>query len=273
MFGTTQLVYAAYWNETRHRIDVWQSSASPGWTKLPDPFPGISIGSHPLFVSGVIAAVASNGSIWVNTLSGTTWARPMLAASDFNNPVAVVNGESIRSLGFTLDVGPQASPFSTVANIWYQSGAGLKGVRCTITPSINASCFAPSGWHTPTGWTAFSPALAAAHVNDGTMFGHNDWFLTTWKADTSFVVSMVGARIDLSDSSLIWGAFTGEQVPCASTTNQYWGDYDVMRVEGNGLAAPKFHRGLTVSDSATCSRAQSWNALPQHVSELIVTGG
>jgi hypothetical protein len=272
MGSNTSTLTVAYWNVTRARIDAWQSTSAPGWTKLPDPFPGKNIQSHPKMAGGVLMAADGAGQIWVTTLAGAGWDPPMLAASDFNNQNHVVAGQTIRTEGFTLEYGNLSSPFSSVAAVWYATaGGGVKGVKCTITPSINRGCFAPTGWHTPAGWNAFMPSIAGAHVNDGTMFGHNAWLLTVWRADTANTVQMASTRVDASDTALTWAvAIPGNQIPCASVTNHYWGDYDDTRVEVPATGAPKFHRGFTESDQAACSRTQQWNALPQHVSELIV---
>jgi hypothetical protein len=113
-YGGDPRIFAAYVDTDTNRIDVWASpDGLAGFAMLPDPFPGMTMVSHPRLaydqVTGalLVAAIASpDQRIYMNRLVGTTWQKPVVATLPTTRVDIPVGGQTIRmAYGFSFDVG------------------------------------------------------------------------------------------------------------------------------------------------------------------------
>jgi hypothetical protein len=113
LFTNDTRVFAAYVDVPKSRIDVWASpDGLAPFQRLPDPFPERSMVSHPRLAYDrstgalLVAAIASNGYIYLNRLNGNQWQSPTLASNPTSRIDVNVNGQNIRAAyGFSFDVG------------------------------------------------------------------------------------------------------------------------------------------------------------------------
>jgi hypothetical protein len=114
--GGDQRVFAAYVDVPHNRIDVWASSDGIApFQRLPDPFPGMPMLSHPKLAYDrstgalLVAAIAypsNNGLIYMNRLVGSSWQRPVQVSNATSRIDVSVGSETIRmAYGFSFDVG------------------------------------------------------------------------------------------------------------------------------------------------------------------------
>lgn len=112
-FGSDQRIFAAYVDVPKNRIDVWASPDGLGpFVKLADPFPGMSMVSHPRMAYDqtngdlIVAAINSQQYIYMNRLVGNTWQTPVLASNPTTRVDINVGSQTIRmAYGFSFDVG------------------------------------------------------------------------------------------------------------------------------------------------------------------------
>jgi hypothetical protein len=106
-------VFAAFRDVAKNRIDVYASADGIApFTKIADPYPGMSIVSHPRLASDqtggalLIAAIASDGLIHLNRLKGIAWQWPVVASHPITRIDINVGAQTIRmAYGFSFDVG------------------------------------------------------------------------------------------------------------------------------------------------------------------------
>ena len=112
-FGSDQRIFAAFRDVPKNRIDVWASpdGVAP-FVKLPDPFPGMSMASHPRMAYDqangdlIVAAIGNDQLIYMNRLIGNTWQQPVLASNATTRVDIKVGSQTIRmAYGFSFDVG------------------------------------------------------------------------------------------------------------------------------------------------------------------------
>ena len=112
-FGSDQRIFAAFRDVPKNRIDVWASpdGVAP-FVKLPDPFPGMSMASHPRMAYDqgngdlIVAAIGNDQLIYMNRLVGSTWQTPVLASNATTRVDIKVGSQTIRmAYGFSFDVG------------------------------------------------------------------------------------------------------------------------------------------------------------------------
>ena len=112
-FGSDQRIFAAFRDVPRNRIDVWASpdGVAP-FVRLPDPFPGMSMASHPRMAYDqangdlIVAAIGNDQYIYMNRLVGNTWQKPVLASNPTTRVDIKVGSQTIRmAYGFSFDVG------------------------------------------------------------------------------------------------------------------------------------------------------------------------
>ncbi|HEX4606335.1 MAG TPA: hypothetical protein VH724_20205, partial [Candidatus Angelobacter sp.] len=112
-YGSDPRIFAAFRDVPKNRIDVWASpdGVAP-FVKLGDPFPGMSMISHPRLAYDqangdlLAAAIDSNQFIFMNRLVGNTWQKPVLASNATTRIDINVGSQTIRmAYGFSFDVG------------------------------------------------------------------------------------------------------------------------------------------------------------------------
>ena len=136
--GNDSRIFAAFVNVNKQRIDVWASpDGIAPFTKLADPFPGLSMFSHPRLaydrVTGalVVAAIAGDSFIRMNRLVGNTWQNPVVVSKQAGQASIDVHGENLRTAyGFSFDVG---TPSQTTRGDSDQLGVNDDGIRLLYT--------------------------------------------------------------------------------------------------------------------------------------------
>ena len=111
--GSDRRIFAAYNDVPKSRIDVWASTDGLApFKQIADPFPGMSMVSHPRMAYDastgalLIAAIADNQQIYMNRLVGDAWAKPVLASLQTSRVEINVGSQTIRmGSGFSFDVG------------------------------------------------------------------------------------------------------------------------------------------------------------------------
>lgn len=269
------LLYAAYWNVARGRIDVYRRGNA--FVNVPQPFAGKTIKGHPIFVrnSGapVLIAPDSAGTFWYSYFdeSSSAWTTPVQVATGFKwqDTVQLRNGKTFRQIGYAADW-MNGGAFAPYLLFFYQkprSAAGftqLQGVTCGTSPSF--SCAPNAGLVTPANENALLPAMAVSHSSNrgGPVITP---YLSYWTdaGSASGTLALRMALIDVGTLTLVTKATTGTQTPCV--VSNYWGDYDQMIVQEEGLATAKLVRPGTDSTGAACNS----NGDPQHVSMFSMT--
>lgn len=112
-FGADTRIFAAYNDVPKDRIDVWASpDGLSAFVKLADPFPGMTMASHPRLAYDqttgalLVAAIATDQRIYMNRLVGSAWQTPTLASNPTSRIDIKVGSQTIRmGSGFSFDVG------------------------------------------------------------------------------------------------------------------------------------------------------------------------
>jgi hypothetical protein len=113
---TDHRIFAAFVDVSagQNRIDVWASpDGLAPFVRLPDPFPGKQMVSHPRLAydnetGALLVAAISMGDqhIYMNRLVGNAWQQPVLVTFPVSMTVVTVGGQTIRTAnGFAFDVG------------------------------------------------------------------------------------------------------------------------------------------------------------------------
>lgn len=265
-------LYAAYWNDARSRIDVFRRGNA--FVKVAQPFSGKTMKGHPLLVrsSGapVLIAPDSAGTFWYTQFDETalTWSAPVQVATGFKwqERVQLRNGKTLRQIGYAADwvSGGAFPPYLMFFYAKPRSAAGftqLQGVTCTTAPSF--SCTTNAGFVTPANENALLPATAVFHSSNqgGPVIRP---YLSYW-TDLGSAAGTLALRVaSAGNLSLVTKATTGSQTPCV--VSDYWGDYDQMVIQEEGLASARLIRAGTDSTGAACTA----NGDPQHVSTFSV---
>lgn len=290
----TGAIFAAYTDITTSKIDVWRApSDTAAFSRIGDPFPGITITEHPVvktdaWSNEIYVMAVSYSNLWLNHFDGRSWATPLLLTSSAVTAAPfTVAGKTIRTAQqFDFDIGfPWAN--------------GLPELRfCHGFVKTNGHYGMKCGWVHTHPWSG-EPSDGSVHGYDPTWstegtpgdqvnpditaapgFGSiipPDWRLTWYDTATdtywdpnvpdSSLVYVRGAM--LKPGWFIITALTHGQVPCAAV--DYWGDYDALTLVGydsNGHA----HYLKTFSDSTsplepTCTYTDVF-AQPLHISEV-----
>src|SRR5262249_45638467 len=112
-FGDDQRIFAAFRDVPKNRIDVWASpdGVAP-FIRLGDPFPGMTMISHPRLAYDhangalIVAAIGTNQFIFINRLVGNSWQQPVQASNPTTRIDIQVGSQTIRmAYGFSFDVG------------------------------------------------------------------------------------------------------------------------------------------------------------------------
>jgi len=106
-------IYAAYVDVPKDRIDIWASADGlQPFQRLPDPFPGKAMLSHPRLAYDdatgalLVAAIADSGLVYINRFTGNQWQAPVQAGWPATGIVVPVGAQTIRTAyGFAFDVG------------------------------------------------------------------------------------------------------------------------------------------------------------------------
>ena len=171
------------------------------------------------------------------------------------------SGTSIRSKAYTTlsyALGPSPRELTVV----YETFANtLTAVRCSGSPSGTVRI--THGWNSPSGHVALLPSLALSHVPNGGPFGIIKVHVTYWDNNAggspSQLTLMAGNPLAASSSTPLL-----TETPCPFKT--YWGDYDEMFVQNDGLANARVWRAFTDS-TARSNPGTDWSSsVPQHVS-------
>ena len=107
-------VFAAFVDVDTNQIDVWASPSDTGtFKRLPNPFPGMEMISHPHLRfsraagSLYVGALDSLGQVYLNRYHGGSWGRPVLASfQTAGNPDIRFSDRTLRTAPqFSFDVG------------------------------------------------------------------------------------------------------------------------------------------------------------------------
>jgi len=267
-------LYAAYWNYTRKRIDVYQARLF-NFARLPTPFPNKTMVGHPIFVRSsdtpYLIAPDSGGRFWVAALNETTltWSAPVQVASGFvwQDEIRLRNGASFRQIGYSAQwiSGFAGSPVLLFVYQLPRSASGftqLQGVLCSTVPTLG--CQTPPGLRTSAFENALLPAVAVAHKFTGVPLALP--YLSYW-TDRGSMAGTLALRMDFVDWTIpaFVTKLTGSaQTPCPVVGFGYWGDYDHMIVQEDNTANALLVRTGTDSTGAACTATGD----PQHVSIL-----
>jgi len=221
----------------------------------------------------VLIAPDSAGTFWYSSFveSSLSWTAPVQVATGFKwqDTVQLRNGKTFRQIGYAADW-MNGGAFTPYLLFMYQkprSAAGftqLQGVTCATAPTF--SCSPVASFATPANENAILPAMAVSHSSNrgGPVITP---YLSYWTdaGSASGTLALRMALINVGTMTLVTKVTTGTQTPCV--VENYWGDYDQMIVQEEGLSTAKLIRPGTDSTGAACNA----NGDPQHVSILSVS--
>lgn len=290
-FGSDQRIFAAFRDVPKNRIDVWASpDGMSAFVKLPDPFPGMSMASHPRMAYDqahgdlIVAAIADNQQIYMNRLVGASWQTPTLASNVTTRVDINVGSQTIRmAYGFSFDVGSatvldsgdgQSQVFDDHIRLLYTTRDSqtkrlyVRGSACRFDL---ANCHDMPQWGTTPGnlntpRDQWNPTVTAWI---GFLSLTPEWKATyqTTDDDPNGVSIKEGNLAVLPNGTPIFLPFN--LVPArpicpdfrygspAHAQSGYWGDYDEKALAGfrDGSTSPDFL--LTFSDSSKGCVSQS----------------
>jgi hypothetical protein len=295
-------IYAAFRDVPRNRIDVWASAdGTAPFKMLPDPYPGMTIISHPRLAYDrptgalLVAAIAQDSSgrayVYINRFVGTAWQRPMQAGWPMSGISVTVNGQNIRwGYGFSFDVGYSSETDGDGGTVVNDDGVRLlyttrdsdtkrlyvRGTACRIDLAV---CHDAPEWGTTPGnlrtpGEQWNPTVKAWPG----FFGLPPvWKATYQSTDDSpngisikqgnLAVLPNGTRsfvpFDLVPARPVCPDYRSGSPGAA--VGGYWGDYDEMAMIGFRGANPEFL--LPFSDSSKgCTVQQMFSSTHVHVS-------
>jgi hypothetical protein len=280
-------IYAAVWNTTRGRIDVFRNrKVGPGLYSGFSFFgsPLTNIKGHPVFVRHlipnggnkiIVVAPDTSGIFRYREINDTnsSWSvvRPVTAGHNWDKSVTLKNGVVIRQIGYAGQYvqGPGDAGtwlFFSVLN----QGPGptrIHGAKCVPSTAFPPyECIVMPTWITPATSNTLIPALTVAFATPSSGPTVQLPWLSYWddNGSTTGDLTLMFAKIDLSNDAFTTFPTRVQQRPCPN--NSYWGDYDQMLSFFNFRPNPLISRYVTDSTSGTCSAGK-----PQHVSEVIRT--
>lgn len=293
-------IYASYVDVDTSQIDVWRSSdGNQPFARLPQPFPGYYVGSHPrirvatdgtLYLMAVVKAEGGTYGLVGSRFRDGGWESPRTILWNVAHYPMIDFGSSVLGARLTLRTGPQFS-----FDVGVRSEKFDDSVRFLVTHENNRGLYLRGGvcneqltscfWHD--GWTfgnpvtqgrggkidVFNPNVTAFQ---GILFGaFPRWqgsFLVR-EGDSTQTVSLTRANLGyLENPDGTAKAFTipvdiARDVPvCPDTRSSggYWGDYDgflPVQVDDDRV---RFLRFMTNS-SRGCTKRWTFNAEHQHV--------
>lgn len=303
--GGDQRVFAAFRDVPQNRIDVWASpDGIDPFAKLPDPFPGKSITSHPRLAydrstGALLVAAIESGSqlIYINRLVGNTWQTPTQASFATTRVDIKVGAQTIRmAYGFSFDVGAPSiteldNGFSRVNNdairLLYTTRDAqtqrlyVRGSACNNNLS---TCQDAPEWGTTPGnlntpRDQWNPTVTAW---PGFIGLPPEWKATyeTTDDDPNAVSIKQGNLAVLPDGKRLFLPFDfiSPRPICpdfrygspGSAVSGYWGDYDEKGLAGfaNNSSSPQFL--LAFSDSSKgCISQSEFTSTHLHVSAAV----
>lgn len=278
------MVYVAVDNYGGHGIGVAMSmDGSCDFQTLPDPFPGLTITSHPrLFPRGrrmYLMAPDDSRSLYLTSHDGMSWQPPIRVAGGFDNrghSVQLAPGVETDDIGYSYSVGP-ANDGSVQVRVWYDafdSGrAGgshfVKGATCVLNDSDGtlapAGCAEPATWTSTSGVQAFRPAVEYAVDSGGRVAWYVSYMADEGAADGRVHLEARSFALDDGIESSHLRFRTPSEVACTELRGR-WGEYDEMRVVDNFSAAPTFSRAYPSSQgAAACAFREGFRAAPVHL--------
>lgn len=284
--STNRSVFAAFRDVTQNRIDVWASPSDTGvFQLLPDPFPGIPIGSHPrlrfdpLSNSLYVAALGLNDNkIYINRFVNS-WGSPVLASAyqSVGNPDIQLSDRVLRTgYQFSFDIGPSSATehdglrfaytvFDQGSNRFY-----IRGGYCNF--DLTGCADAPEWGTTPGNFNLegdqFNPNVRAF---TGFLNVPGAWklsYMTREDAPTGNTVAFRQGNLTvLANGTRLFVPHNlfGDELSCPDTRSAggYWGDYNDLQFAGvdqNGL--PLFMLAFTDSTKGCLTR---WTYVSHHV--------
>jgi hypothetical protein len=292
--GSDGSIYAGYVDVNDDQIDVWRSPGIDGtFTRMPRPFPGIAIYSHPRLrfdlASGTlyVAAQRSDGYLFVTRFLAGSWQSPVAASA---LPVALYPSITLsdRELRtgpqFSFDIGAESldgddNPGHDPVRFLYTTFDG-KGKRYYVRGSFCerdlSGCKDAPEWGTTPGNLSltgdqFNPVLRAFPGFIG--------LPPIWKATYlsrqddpagNTVILEQGNLVRLPNGFRILLPFklVDSHLVCPDNRG-YWGDYDDMQLSGFNGTAAVFLRALSDS-SQGCTERWEYTSHHVHVSAVKV---
>lgn len=290
-------IYAAFLDVDTDRIDVWKATTETSqFTLLANPFPGISIASHPRMKTTsdnnlIVVAQDGNGNLWINRLVGSTWGSPLSIGNAALYPTVFLSAADDPNINvrtgpqFSLDIGASSQgrndPIRVLyayKNPNYSNALQLDVATCAIDLSSCTTWNSAnwSGWHyPPVGW----PGNTGDVFNPTITYSLNQWKISFLSREMyafgTSQVALLGADLRQTGARALINIaqLSAVERPCPDNRG-YWGDYDGMVPLGIDLATGKQRFLRPISDSTGpsggfegCSRSE-YTSNPLHVTAL-----
>jgi hypothetical protein len=284
--STTGPIFVAFRNTMHSTIDVWRttnSNPNTHFTQGPNPFPGMSMCSHPRLATDTqnafVLAPDCSGTMWLSCIGTTsictagTW--PMQVGTGFTNGNLTIGGQAFRrGPEYAIAINNANYVYGQDAEILFTQSASdghsvIQEESCHLFGSPH-SC-SPRGRIDP-GVHAFHPALAVSdYVPSG--MAEQVVYQASWSQQVGAPTGVEIFSGLLNGPGGGTGAIagrgeTGVTEVCSTTTLGYWGDYNA-NVAVDQLTRgtrPLFWTAFTDSTDAAgqliCSQQTAFTASP-----------
>jgi hypothetical protein len=281
-------VYAAFSDLNSKEVVVWRSPTETGtFTQLPNPFPGMEVGSHPLLrddgQSLYVGALSnSDGRLYLNRYSGGSWGRAIVASL----PVAAYVGElpladrKLRfSHSFSFDVGASSQEGDDGVRVLYTERDPntqryyVRGTRCRVDL---LKCTDTPGWGTTPGnfrlrGQQFSPNVRAFPGFFGLAPVWKATYLSTDDDPNGNSVSVKeGNLVITSNGTPLFIPFNlVDSLLVCPDLRDYWGDYQDLGFAGFGKDSTTARFVYAHTDSSSgCLTRWEYTSNRVHVSAV-----